>query len=442
MKITLIKPNMGRCEKGPYVDEGRMEPLQLGVLAALTPPWAEVVLHDDRMEAIPFDEPTDLVAITMETFTARRTYEIAAEYRARGVPVVIGGMHATLLPEEAAEHADAVCVGDAESVWAALCEDARRGRLRKLYRGAPGAPHPGLLARRDLFRGKGYLPITLLQFTRGCRFACSYCATSSYFNQTQHFRPVEEVLQEIAAQPRKLLFFVDDNIVSDPSAAKDLFRALIPLKIRWVSQASLDMTQDPELMDLMARSGCLGNVVGFESLEPSSLAAMNKAPNLESTQGYRRELEVLRDYGLQTWAAFTLGHDGDCHDTVARTLDFARRNRFAFAAFNLLMPYPSTPLYRQLEAEGRLLFGGRWWLHPDYRFNHAAFRPRLMSPGELTQACFEARASFNSLGSILQRALDFRTHLRSPLRLGVYLAYNPLFRREVFKKQGIRLGYR
>ena len=169
---------------------------------------------------------------------------------------------------------------------------------------------------------------------------------------------------------------------------------------------------------------------------------MNKAPNLESSPGYGRELEVLREYGQQTWAAFTLGHDGDSRDTVARTLDFARGNRFAFAAFNLLMPYPATPLYHQLEAEGRLLFDGRWWLHPDYRFNHAAFRPRRMTPQELTGACFDARASFNSFGSILHRALDFRTHLRSPLRLGLYLAYNPLFRREVFKKQGMRLGHR
>lgn len=442
MKLTLIKPNMGRGEDGPYVDEGRMEPLQLGVLAALTPPEVEVVLYDDRLEAIPFDEPTDLVALTMETFTARRTYEIAAEYRMRGVPVVIGGMHASLLPEEAAAHADAVCVGDAETVWRRLIEDARRGRLQKFYQAAPGPAHPGLLTRRDIFRGKGYLPITLLQFSRGCRFACSYCATSRYFNQTQHFRPVGEVLREIATQGRKLLFFVDDNITSDPVAAKELFRGLIPLKTRWVSQASLEMTRDPELMDLMARSGCLGNVVGFESLEPASLTAMNKAPNLESTQGYRRELEILRDYGMQTWAAFTLGHDGDSRDTVARTLDFARQSRFAFAAFNLLMPYPGTPLYQQLEAEGRLLFGGRWWLHPDYRFNHAAFRPRLMSADELTEACFEARAAFNSLGSIFKRAIDFRTHLRSPLRLGLYLAYNPLFRREVFKKQGLRLGYR
>lgn len=442
MRLTLIKPNMGRIEGGAYVDEGRMEPLQIGILAALTPPEVEIRFYDDRTETIPFDEPTDLVAVTVETFTARRTYEIAAEYRARGVPVVVGGMHATLLPEEAAAHADAVCVGDAESFWPQLIEDARLGQLNSFYRGEPGPPHPSVLPRRDLFRGKGYLPITLLQFGRGCRFACNFCATSRYFGQSHHGRRVEEVVREIAAQERKLLFFVDDNFISDPAAAKALCRELIPLKVRWVSQASLDMTADLELIDLMARSGCLGHVVGFESLETASLAAMNKAPNLDCLHGYRRELAVLRDHGMQTWAAFTLGHDGDQRETVARTLDFALENKFAFAAFNLLMPYPATPLYHQLATEGRLLFEGRWWLHPSYRFNHAAFRPRHLSPEELTEACSAARSAFNSVGSILRRALDWRTHLRSPRRLGLYLAYNPLFRREVHKKQGMRLGYR
>ncbi|NBD36377.1 MAG: methylase, partial [Chloroflexi bacterium] len=167
MKLTLIKPNIGRLEHSLFVDEARMEPLQLGVLAALTPPDVEVVLYDDRMEAIPYDEPTDLAAITVETYTARRAYEISAEYRARGVPVVMGGMHATLLPEEVAAHADALYIGDAESLWAQVIEDARHGQLQPVYRAEVGPPQPGILTRRDLFAGKGYLPITLLQFSRG-----------------------------------------------------------------------------------------------------------------------------------------------------------------------------------------------------------------------------------------------------------------------------------
>jgi radical SAM superfamily enzyme YgiQ (UPF0313 family) len=441
MKLTLIKPNIGRMEHSLYVDEGRMEPLQLGVLAALTPPDVEVALYDDRMEAIPYDEPTDLVAITVETYTARRAYEISAEFRRRGVPVVLGGMQPTLIPEETMAHADAIFIGDAESGWAEVVEDARRGELEPVYRAPVGGPQPGTLTRRDLFKGKGYLPVTLLQFSRGCRFACTFCAVSAYFERTQYCRDVREVVREIEAQERKFLFFVDDNLLSDFEAAKELFRALIPLKVRWVSQGSIDMTRDRELMGLMVRSGCVGLVVGFESLDRQNLRWMKKAPNLlGGFAGYQEQIGIIRDHGLQLWAAFTLGHDYDTRESIERTLAFAMENKFCFAAFNILVAYPNTPLYRKLETERRLLYDGKWWLHPEYRFNHACFQPARMSPDELTEVCFKARASFNSIPSVIRRAFDFKTNMRSPYRLGVYVTYNPIFRKEVFKKHGMRFG--
>jgi radical SAM superfamily enzyme YgiQ (UPF0313 family) len=440
VRITLVRPNIGRAEHSLYVDEARMEPLQLGLLAALTPPDVDVVLYDDRCEAIPFDEPTDLAAITVETFTARRAYEIADEYRARGVPVVMGGYHVTLIPDEAAGYADALVLGDAESVWPGLVEDARRGRLRPVYRAVPGVPQRGLLPRRDIFAGKGYLPVTLIQFGRGCPHECRFCAISAYFKRTHRTRPVSEVIREIEDQGRRTLFFVDDNITANRRAAKELFRALVPLRVRWVSQASIDMLADPELMELMVASGCLGHVIGFESVDPASLREMGKTTNLRGFRNYGPEMEALRGYGLQTWAAFTLGHDADTPATLERTLKFALEGKFTFAAFNILTPYPGTPLYARLESEGRLLYGGRWWLHPEYRFNHAAFRPRNMSPEELTAGCFDMRRRFNSPWSVLRRFLEPRTNMRSLLRAGVYWTYNPLFRRETFKKQGLRLG--
>lgn len=443
MKLTLIKPNIGRREHSLYIDEARMEPLQLGVLAALTPPDVEVVLHDDRMEPIPYDEPTDLVAITVETFTARRAYEISAEFRQRGVLVILGGMHVTLFPQEAAHHADAIYIGDAELLWAQVISDARRGQLQPEYRAHGGVPHPGLLTRRDIFRGKGYLPLTLLQFGRGCRFDCTFCATSVFFNRTHFYRTVRDVIQEIEAQERKILFFVDDNLLADANAAKALFRELIPLKVHWVSQASLDMTQDRELMELMVKSGCLGHVIGFESILPENLRAMRKTPNLiREFEGYAPQLAILREYGLQTWAAFTLGHEHDTVASIADTVEFALRNKFAFAAFNVLMPYPNTPFYRTLQAENRLLYDGCWWLHPEYRFNYAAFQPAHMSPDELTQAGLRARAAFNSPLSIIRRACDFKTNMRSLLRFSAFLSYAPLFRKEVYKKHGMRFGLR
>jgi hypothetical protein len=443
MRVTFVKPNIGRMEHSLYVDEGRMEPLQLGVLAGLTPPDVECVLHDDRCEPIPYDEPTDLVAITVETYTARRAYEIAAEYRARGVPVILGGFQPTLLPEESRQHADSIYLGDAEFLWREVVEDARHGRLQPVYRAGAGVPQPGgTKPRRDLFRGKGYLPITLMQFSRGCRFKCTFCAVSVFFDATQFVRETREVLAEIEAQERKLVFFVDDNFLSDHAAAKRFLRELIPLRIRWVSQASLDMTDDPELMDLLEASGCLGNVIGFESLDPRNLKSMKKAPNLtrHGWDGYAAQVAVLRRHHLQTWASFTLGHDWDTEAAITATLDFAMAHKFAFAAFNILVPYPNTPLYRRLAQEGRLLWDGKWWLHPEYRFNHATFVPRNMMPDELTAACWHCRHEWNRPRSIWKRLWDWQTHLHSPARLATYLGYNPLYAKEAYKKQGMLFG--
>jgi radical SAM superfamily enzyme YgiQ (UPF0313 family) len=444
MHLTLIKPNIGRMEHSLYVDEGRMEPLQLGVLAALTPPDVEVTLWDDRLEPIPYDKPTDLVAITVETYTARRAYEIADEYRARGVPVIMGGMQPTLIPEEVMPHADAIFIGDAETKWRGVLDDFRRGALQPIYDAPVGVAHPGVFTRRDIFKGKGYLPISLMQFSRGCRFACNFCAVSTYFERGHYTRRVEEVAAEIEARERKqIIFFVDDNILSNFDAAKELFRALIPLKVHWVSQGSIDMTQDRELMDLMVKSGCIGMVVGFESISKESLRWMRKSPNfVGGFDGYKAQIEVIRDFGIQLWAAFTLGHDHDTKESIAETLDWAMANKFPLAAFNILVPYPKTPLYQKLQAEDRLLYDGKWWLHPEYRFNYAAFRPKNMTPDELTEACWQARSTYNSLGFLIRRIFDFKTNMRTLYKLGVYLRYSPIFRKEVFKKQGMRFGLR
>lgn len=443
MKVTLIKPNIGRMEHSLYVDEGRMEPLNLGVLGGIVPEKHEVVLYDDRMEEIPYDEETDIVAITVETYTARRSYEISAEFRKRGVKVIMGGMQPTLIPEEVKDHCDSMFLGDAEFGFVKALEDHEQGKLKAVYQAPVGiAQHPHILPRRDLFKGKGYLPITLMQFSRGCRFACTFCAVSSFFDKKHYVREMKEVVREIEAQDRKFIFFVDDNILSNHEAAKIFCREIAPLNIKWVSQASIDMANDLELMELLVKSGCCGNVIGFESLTPTDLKGMKKAPNLigKNYSYYERELKILREYGLQTWAAFTIGHENDTWDTMERTLEFALKNKFTFAAFNILVAYPGTPLYKKMESEGRLLYDGKWWLHPEYRFNYAVFKPNLMSPEELTRACFHARANFNSPWSIFTRAWDFKTNMRSLYKFGIYAKYNPIFSKEVFKKHGMKFG--
>lgn len=442
LHIILIKPNIGRREHSLYVDNASMEPLQLGVLAALTPEDIEVVMYDDRLEPIPYSEEADLVAITVETFTARRSYEIADEYRKRGVKVLMGGMHVKLMPKEAKEHADSVMIGDAEDKWREMIEDLRKGALKEEYECAPVCvPQKGVITRRDIYKGKKYMPISLLQFSRGCRYNCKYCASSVYFERRHFTRDIDEVIAEIRSQKRKLLFFVDDNIVGDKERAKELFRALIPLKIYWVSQGSLDMLDDDELMRLMVRSGCLGLVIGFESIKPESLDDMHKGVNKKFVKDhYAYAIEKLRHYGLQTWAAFTIGHDTDTLKSIEATYEFAKRSKFTFAAYNILMPYPGTELYDQLKAEGRLLYDGKWWLHEQYRFNYTAFIPKNMTADELTEAGFNCRRRFNSIGSIIYRLFEPRTNLRNPVRFFTYIIYNPVFKKEVFEKQGMTFG--
>ena len=441
MHITLIKPTIGRREHSLYVDEGRMEPLMLGVLAGLTPDEHDVVLHDDRFESIPYDAPTDLVAITVETYTARRAYEIAAEYRRRGVPVIMGGMHVMLLPDEVAEHADSISIGDAETLWNRVLDDAQNRRLQKRYEASPGVGQMGgVKPNRAIYRGKDYLPLSLMQFSRGCRFECNFCAVSSYFGKKHYVRRIDEVLDEIASQERKFIFFVDDNIASHRPAFKELCRELAGMKINWISQASIDLTHDREAMRLMADSGGIGNVIGFESITAESLKSARKVSNLAGFDRYQREIAVLREHGMQTWAAFTLGYDNDTYDSIMATMEFARKNRFTFAAFNILTPYPGTDFYRQLEKDGRLLYDGKWWLHPEYRFNYAAFMPKTMAPETLTQACHEARTEFNSIPSLLYRFSDMKTNLRTLWRASTYLRYALLFRKEVHKKHGMRFG--
>lgn len=400
----------------------------------------EVVMHDDRFEKIPYDDPTDLVAITVETFTARRAYEISASYRKRGVPVVLGGVHPTLVPAEAAARANAVFTGDAEAGWSRVVDDAARGRLARRYSGTPGPPQGSTRVNREIFRDKPYLPIRLVQFGRGCPHECTFCATGAYFQRRHFVGRLDRLLAEIDVA-RRLIFLVDDNIVANKGAAKELFRALIPLRIRWVSQASIDMVRDRELMRLMAASGCAGLVVGLESTDPRNLRHMRKSPTMRGcSRDYSEELAILRDHGVMVWGAFTFGHDWDTEESIRRTADTALRQRLAFAAFNILTPYPATPLYRQLKRDGRLLHDGRWWLHPDYRFNHAVFTPARLGPQELADACFRARRQFNRPGAIVKRAIASMPLMRDPGLQQFIFRSAFLVRKEVLKKQGLPLG--
>ena len=403
MRLTLIHPCIGRKPGQAYIRTWQMESLPAATLAGLTPKDVEVRFYDDRMETIPFDEATDLVAISVETYTARRAYQIASEYRRRKIPVVMGGFHATLCPDEVARHAEAVVCGEAEQLWPRVIDDARHGRLEKFYRQTGRASLVGLKPDRSIFRGKRYLPIGLVEAGRGCHFKCDFCAIQTVFNSTQTRRPVEDIIAEIKPlmRERKLFFFVDDNITSNMDAAKEFFRALIPLKIRWVSQSSINAAHDEEFLDLLVRSGCQGVLIGFESLNPENLKDMNKSFNL-MRGGFERALENLRRHRVRVYGTFIFGYDRDTPESFAETVEFARRHSLYIAAFNHLTPFPGTPLYARLQAEGRLLYEN-WWLDERYSYNRIPFQPHGMTPELLQKNCLAARREFYSWASIAQR---------------------------------------
>src|SRR5262245_58237533 len=347
MRLTLIHPCIGRRPGQRYIRSWQMEPLPPATLAGLTPRDVDIRFYDDRMETIPFDEPTDLVAMSVETYTAKRAYQIASEYRRRNIPVVMGGFHATLCPDEVAQYADIVVVGEAEETWPQVVDDVRHGCHERVYR-APARPSlRGLRPDRRIFRGKRYLPIDLVEAGRGCHFRCDFCAVQTMFGSTQTRRPIDDTIAEVAALrgEKKLFFFVDDNITSNMAQAKDWLRALAPLNIRWVSQASINAAHDEEFLDLLVASGCRGVLIGFESLEPAALAAMNKSFNT-MRGGYERALANLRRRKLRLYATFVFGYDADTPASFARAVDFAKANKFYIAAFNHLTPFPGTPLYR------------------------------------------------------------------------------------------------
>jgi radical SAM superfamily enzyme YgiQ (UPF0313 family) len=297
-------------------------------------------------------------------------------------------------------------VGEAEGVWQDVIDDFRHGTLDDTYQTQDRPSLAGVRCDRSIFRGKRYVPVTLVEAGRGCHYRCEFCAIQSYFDSTQTRRPLDDILGEIASArtSKNFFFFVDDNITSNRDEAKDFFRALIPLGIRWVSQASINAAHDEEFLDLIVRSGCQGLLIGFESLNRETLRRMGKSFNT-MRGGYEAALTNLRRYGVRLYSTFVFGYDEDTPQTFADTLAFAQQHRFYMAAFNHLTPFPGTPLYDRLATTGSLRYDA-WWTDPRYRYNTVPFRPARMEPEEIQQLCLETRARFYSVKSIAQRFLE------------------------------------
>ena len=375
--IRFVFPSVGREPGRRYIRSWQMEPLAIARLSALTPPEFRKEFYDDRLEPVPVDDAADLVAMSVETYTARRAYQIADRCRDRGLRVVMGGVHPTLVPDEALRHADAVVIGEAEPVWPALLQDAAAGRLQQRYP-SPSRPRlAGISFDRSIYAGKDYLDIGLVETARGCRFRCEFCSISAFFDATYRARPVEETVAEIRHLRTRRIFLVDDNLGADADRTREFLEALVPLNVTWVGQLALNIAEDEAMLRLMKRSGCGGVLIGFESLDPASLTAMGKGVNHRGGEYYERALRRLRKHGIAVYATFVFGYDNDTEESFRRTLEFAVRHGFFFAAFNHLVPFPGTPLYERLRREQRLV-SDSWWLNSAYRFGDVADRKSVV----------------------------------------------------------------
>jgi radical SAM superfamily enzyme YgiQ (UPF0313 family) len=411
-----------------------MHPLSFSVLAGLTPDNIEMELFDEFIEEIPENLSTDLAALTVQTFTAARAYKIADTLRSKGITVVMGGYHPTFLSEEVLTHADAVVVGEAETVWRELLEDFEKHRLKKVYRGLP-LQLDGLRYDRSIFVGKKYAPVTPVEFSRGCKLACEFCSVSSFHHHKHKTRPLDNVLEEINSINTKSISIIDDNICADREHAQQFFKELVHCKKKWGGQIGITIAKNDHMLDLIAQSGCVVLMIGFESLDVENLRQMNKRSNI-TAHDYTTAIRTIKDHGIMVYGSFVLGYDHDDAESIKRTLDFVLENKLFLNNFNTVNPMPGTKLYERLKNENRMI-DEKWWLDEKYKYGEIMFVPKRMSAEELKQACIDARLAFNSYSNILKRIFDFKANAKSLSNAGLFLAGNLIARKEVRLKMDL-----
>ncbi len=390
---------------GAHVRSMREAPLSLTTLAALVPdPDVEWKIVDGSVDPIPMDEPADLVGISVITGNARPAYRLADHYRRRGIAVVLGGVHVTILPGEAARHADAIVIGMAERTWPRLIDDFRHGRLARVYRDpAPpaewleGVPPP----RRDLQRMSGYMMPNTVHATRGCRRVCDFCAVPAVW---PHYlkRPVADVVRDIRATRGRYFCFNDVSLLDDVEYSKELLTALIPLRRKWGGLATVDVARQPELLDLLRRSGCVYLLLGFESVNQSNLLGIHKGFN--KAEQYRTVMQTLHAYGISVQGCFVFGLDQDDTSVFASTVQQVLDLKVDIPRYSIYTPYPGTTLFKRLLAENRIL-SFNW---DDYDTMHVVYQPALMTPRQLYDGFKWAYRETFRIPHVVRRVAGFR----------------------------------
>jgi radical SAM superfamily enzyme YgiQ (UPF0313 family) len=398
-----------------------MPQLALGVIASLTPAEVELDVVEEEIEQIDFDKHYDLVGISCMTASAPRAYELSSIFRSKGAKVVLGGIHPTVMPEEASAWCDSVVMGEAEGCWGSVIADFKNGGLKPRYRSfdfdLADFPRPQLKHDHTPFH------VTPIFCTRGCPYSCEFCSVTGLFGKKFRHRKVKDIVAEIKSRDSRKFFFLDDNINGDVRFATELFTALSDLKIRWVGQASLSLARNRPLLRLARRSGCAGLFVGLESVSSENLKRLRKTSG--TMQDHSQAIKAFRDAGIFLQASLVFGFDGDDKSIFERTLEFLAKNRVSSATFNILTPYPGTAVYERFKREGRLL-SENW---QDYNHRTVVFRPKKLTPEELAEGFIWLGKHFYNRTSIFSR---FYPNFRHPL---LYLLINSAHRRDYRKKR-------
>ena len=395
MHIKLIAPHQQHEDSSSF----RLLRINLPLLAALTPPGHTITIVDEAFAPDDFNQEVDLVGITVITDLVPRAYQIADAYRRKGVKVVMGGIHPTILPDEALQHADAVVVGEAENLWPQVVADAASGQLQRLYRADKKPNLAGLpIARRDLFPHRGSIHIGV-EASRGCPYDCEFCCSALTSGQQYRVRPVHEVIAEIESVDASQFFFVDDALGLNREAGKKLFTDMIPLKRHWMGQGTVSLAEDPELLKLMRRSGCRGLLLGFESVQKGPQHEMKKIKHLKID--FYEAMRRFHGEGISILGAFVFGFDYENRDVFEQTYEFLVKAHLDCVQLRILQPLPGTRLYTRLLSEGRL-FEPDWWLR-GYPPDTLLYQPKSMTAEELLSGYARLTRQTYSFDSMLKR---------------------------------------
>ncbi len=406
LKIALLSPKgpLYRHKTGIFRKDLRAGPLTLTTLAALIPSDipSSVTIYDEGIEGIPQELEADLIGITLITGSALRGYELAKHYRAKGIPVVLGGPHVTLVPDEAQAHGDSIVVGYAEESWPQLLRDFVANEMKPRYSQSPTFSLSNVenlpFARRDLLKRAHYKTTDTFEATRGCIHRCDFCVVPNAWGSRPYQKPIAHVIDDIRRNGAKKILFYDLNLFADFTYARELLTALIPLKIQWFGLSTTLIGRDQDLLQLAARSGCRGLLIGFESVSEQTLKGLNKGFN--DPKEFRTLIERLHSMKILVNGTFVFGNDTDGTESFQDVQDFVIESKIDLPRFAIVTPFPGTPLFTRLKNEGRIQ-------HEDwskYDGQHVVFHPRLMSSEELQLGHEKVWKAVYSWRSIASRA--------------------------------------